>query len=101
MQGLLSTGPTLSSYQYKHIIFDPHIDPWGGGGGMLQKKTFRGGDGGDGDNDGGDNNNDGKRGGGEFFGQKKMLSAPNKKYQCHYPHRSRELMSPLCGIFLG
>ena len=33
-----------------------------------------------------------------------MLSAPlltpaEKKYQCYYPHRSRDSVSPVCGIF--
>ena len=27
-------------------------------------------------------------------------AAKNKKYRCYYPYRSRDSLSPICGIFL-
>ena len=74
------------------------------------QKNLRGGDGGDDDKDGNDDkdggndggNDNGGRGGGEIcLWQKKNKNAisPQQKYWCYYPHWSRELVSPECGIF--
>ena len=29
-----------------------------------------------------------------------FVDASGKKYRCYYPHRLRELLSPICGIFI-
>ena len=45
------------------------------------------------------------RGGGGRETKKKMLSAPllkpaENESRCYYPHRSRDSVSPVCGIFI-